>query len=448
MVVGGRARRARVGDGAGQRGDGGGDRRAKIDGVVAGAAAAREVAVEGAQAARARRRHVADTRARAARGLGDVRAGSEQIGEEPLARHHFEDARAAGKHDERDRRRHALPPDRVRHRPHVLPRAIGAGTDDDLLDGGTGDLGDGHHAVGGARERHQRLERVQVEVDLLVVQGVGVGGERLPVGRASQEREVLARGLVGREHARRRPELGAHVADGCALGQRQRGGAGAHVLEDPSGAAADGVTAQELEDDVLGRHPGPEAAGEADAHDLRHGQVIGAAAHGHRHVEPARADGEHAGGAAERRVAVGAEEELPRHAEGLEVHLVADAVAGLGEPRPVAARRRLHVTVVVRVPRVDGVDVVVDVGDDARRADAREPQRLELEQRHRPVGVGEQDLVDGERDLLAGHGLARHEVSVDQLAREAQSHGGIAAVRRVRGRGARAPIFLRGREPG
>src|SRR5206468_6078676 len=110
----------------------------------------------------------------------------------------------------------------------------------------------------------------------------------------------------------------------------------APVLEDLPTPSAHRVPSQQLEDDVLGVYPGPELSGEPDPDDLGHGEVIGPAAHGHRHVEPARPDGEHARGPAERGVAVRAEDELPRPAEGLEVHLMADAVAGLGEPRPVA----------------------------------------------------------------------------------------------------------------
>src|SRR5438445_1132472 len=82
-------------------------------------------------------------------------------------------------------------------------------------------------------------------------------------------------------------------------------------------------------------------------------------------------------------VAVGAEQRLPGHREALEVHLVADAVAGLGEDRAVAARGGLEVAVVVGVARVHLVDVGGDVGDEARRHDVREARGLELEPRHR-----------------------------------------------------------------
>src|SRR3989454_1139444 len=101
---------------------------------------------------------------------------------------------------------------------------------------------------------------------------------------------------------------------------------------------------------------------------------------------------------------------------------MADTVAGLGEDRSVAARGGLEVAVVVGVARVHLVDVVVDVGDDARRHDAREAHGLELEPRHRAVRVGEERLVHGQTDLLAGDGLARGEVRFDELPGEASVH--------------------------
>ena len=268
----------------------------------------------------------------------------------------------------------------------------------------------------------QRLERVQVELDAVVVLGVGIRSERPPLRLAPEQAEVLAGGLVGREHAGGEGQLGAHVADGGPLRQGQRRRAGPAVLEDPPAAAAHRVAPQQLHDHVLGRDPRPQPAGEPHRGDARHGQVIGPAAHGHRHVEAARADGEHAGGAAERGVAVGAEDELARDAERLEVDLVADAVAGLGEPRAVAPRRGLEIAVVVGVARVDLVDVVIDVGDHARRPHPREPHGLELEERHGAVGVGEQRLVHPQPDLVSRDRLPGDQVRVDELAGEAPAH--------------------------
>ena len=112
---------------------------------------------------------------------------------------------------------------------------------------------------------------------------------------------------------------------------------------------------------------------------------------------------------------VAAEQHLARDRVRLHVDLVADAVARLAEHRAVLARGRLHVTVVVGIARVDLEDLVVDVGDHARRHDAWEAHRLELQPRLDPVGVREEDLVRADADLLSRHGLAADEVGLDQL---------------------------------
>ncbi len=163
-------------------------------------------------------------------------------------------------------------------------------------------------------------------------------------GRQSASRprsaEVLARRLVRGEHAGGQRQLGAHVADGGPLGQGERRRAGPAVFEDAAAAAAHRVAAQQLHDHVLGRDPRAQPPGEPHRGHARHDHVIRPAAHGHRHVEAARADGQHAGRAAERGVAVGAQHELAGHAEGLEVHLVADAVARAWRTRRRSGSRR------------------------------------------------------------------------------------------------------------
>ena len=113
---------------------------------------------------------------------------------------------------------------------------------------------------------------------------------------------------------------------------------------------------------------------------------------------------------------------IARPAEGLEVHLVADAVAGLGEPRPVARGGRLHVPVVVGVARVRLVDVVVDVAHHPRGLDPRKAHGLELQPRHVAVGVREQALVHAQADLLSSRRLAGHQMRVDELARDGEAH--------------------------
>ena len=120
-----------------------------------------------------------------------------------------------------------------------------------------------------------------------------------PISSKSSSRcwraQPVARVLVGREHGRGGAQLGDHVGDRAALGHAQVRGARAGELEDLVLAAAHGQAPQQLEDHVLGLHPGPrERALEVHLHHLGAGDLVRVAAHGHRHVEAAGADRDHA----------------------------------------------------------------------------------------------------------------------------------------------------------
>jgi hypothetical protein len=115
--------------------------------------------------------------------------------------------------------------------------------------------------------------------------------------------------------------------------------------------------------------------------------------------------------------------------------LVADAVAGLRVVPAEAAGRGLEVAVVLRVARVELVDLMVGVRDDGLGLDPIEAHGLELKPRHGAVGVGEEHLVHPEADFLAGPGLARDQVTGDELPDEALGH---QAPRAASGRNSRA----------
>jgi hypothetical protein len=72
--------------------------------------------------------------------------------------------------------------------------------------------------------------------------------------------------------------------------------------------------------------------------------------------------------------------------------------------------------VVLHVLVVDLQHVVVDVHHGERHPDPEitdlvRAEHLELHRAHRPGGVLDQDLVDRDRDVAAGHQLAPDEVS-------------------------------------
>ena len=314
------------------------------------------------------------------------------------------------------------PVDRVRDDLEVAQPRIGAGADHHLGDLGPGDLPHRPDVAGARGQRDQRLERR--EVDLLgdVVGGVLVGQQLDPVVLAvlgGQEAPDLA---VGREHRRRGTELGAHVGDHVPVHRAQRRHAGPVVLDDAPEAAVDAVAAQHLQDHVLGAHPVGQLAGQPDAPDRGHPDVVGLPGHRQRDLEPAGPDREHAERAGRAGVRVRAQQRLARRAEALHVHRVRDAVAGLGEPQPPLARRRSQEQVVVGVAEVRLQQVVVDVLRRDLRADLRDAELLELEHHHRPGGVLRERLVDPQPDLAPGGQLALEQVRSDQLVGDAATH--------------------------
>ena len=73
---------------------------------------------------------------------------------------------------------------------------------------------------------------------------------------------------------------------------------------------------------------------------------------------------------------------------------------------------------VVHVALVDLQHVVVDVQHRERHRDPVDAERLELQAQHRAGRVLDQDLVDGQVDLLPGREAAARQVRGQQAVRE------------------------------
>ena len=151
--------------------------------------------------------------------------------------------------------------------------------------------------------------------------------------------------------------------------------------------------------------------------------------HGDRHVEAPGADGDHPERAARGGVGVGAHEDGPRPRIALDVHVVADAVAGSRVVDPVLATQRPQHPVVVGVLEVELDHVVVDVLQRALDLDPRDVELLELHERHGPGGVLEQRLVDLQRDRLAWRELTVDDVVAEDLAGEVLGHSDLCSLR-------------------
>ena len=177
------------------------------------------------------------------------------------------------------------------------------------------------------------MRRVVPEALLLAV---GLDESDLVVVAAG-EAQVVQRLVVDREHRGGRAELGAHVADGGAVGQRHRADALTVELDE---LPDDAVLAQHLgdrQDQVGGGGARGQLAGELEADDLGDEHRDGLAEHGRLGLDAADAPAEHAQAVDHRGVRVGADEGVGvgltvaghDHArQVLDVDLVDDAGAG------------------------------------------------------------------------------------------------------------------------
>ena len=188
-------------------------------------------------------------------------------------------------------------------------------------------------------------------------------------------------------------------------------------------AALDGEEPQDLQADVLGGDEGAQRTGQFDLDDLGHGNVVGSAAHSHGYVHAPRAEGQHPDAAAGGGVTVGADEGLPRYAEALQMHLMADAVAGAGEPDAVLGGNGLDVPVIVGVLKAGLEGVVVDIGHGSLCFDPVNAHGLKFQIGHGAGGILRQGLVNAQGHLSPRLHAAADQMGGDQLFCQCLSHG-------------------------
>ena len=389
-------------------------------GAPAPALAALEVAVAGAGAALPGLEDVGvHPQAHRAAGVAPLRAGGAEDPVEALRLGLSPDLRRSGHHQDTQP---ALDGPALEHGcgdPKVLDTAVGAGADEDGVDGDVLDgrprdqvhvgkcaasrlpsvrvaealrvghvAGDRHRLRRGRPPGDGRLQRGRVDDDGLVVPGTGVaaqlapGGHRgLPVRTAGREGSALDVGEGGRirsDHPGPPPTLDGEVAEGHPLLHGEVADGRSRVLDDVAGGTggADGV--EHAEGHVLGGDPGRQRT--LDPHLQRPGTEL-AEALGRQHVldlggpDP---QGEGAEGAVGRGVGVAADDHGAGQGQAQlgpdDVHdalpPVPDAVAGDARLVAVAAKR-LHLgpADLVRAAQdvLGGGDVVIHGGDDLTR---------------------------------------------------------------------------------
>ena len=257
-----------------------------------------------------------------------------------------------------------------------------------------------------------RLERREVNVDDLVVRGVGVTAQQVAkeVGLARDARatggdQVVVHALVVREDRGRGADLGSHVADGGHAGARDRVDSRAKVLDDEARATLDGQEAGELEDHVLGRRPAVELAREVDANVVGRLELPRQVGHDVDRIGTTDADRTHAEATGVRRVAVGTDHQATGERVVLEDDLVDDTAARAPEAHAVlgagARKKVVHLLVLaaghgeILATTGLGGDQVVAM-DRGRHGRARKARRDELQHSHLRRGILHRNAVRAE----------------------------------------------------
>ena len=110
-------------------------------------------------------------------------------------------------------------------------------------------------------------------------------------------------------------------------------------------------------------------------------------------------------------MAVAAQQRPARPADSLQLHLMADAVAGLAEIDAVLFRHGGNVLMIVRVFKAGLQGIMVDIGHAALRFHPVNAHGFQLQIGHRPRGILRQRLIDPDRNFLARHQLALEQVT-------------------------------------
>ncbi len=303
----------------------------------------------------------------------------------------------------------------MRNLEQILKRAVGAGTDTNLVDFLCTDFLNCLDIVGGVGAGCEGNKLGEVDVYLLVINRVGVSAKGSVVLLTTLSLKEAESCFVRGEDRGGCAKLCALVCDGCTLGNGEACNADAAVLHYLANAALNGQNTQNLKDNVLCGNPVVELACEVDFYNLGHGYVVSAAAHCNSYVKSACTHCKHADTAACGGMAVRADEGLARLAEALKVYLMADTVAGAGEPDTVLLCDRADEAVVVSVLKAALECVVVDVSDGALCLYAVNAHSLKLKISHGACSVLSKGLVDFKTDFLSLYHLAVNNMRFDDF---------------------------------
>ena len=94
---------------------------------------------------------------------------------------------------------------------------------------------------------------------------------------------------------------------------------------------------------------------------FRHLDIVAAACHSSGHIHTTSTDGQHTQPAGSRRMAVGADQGVTRHAKPFQMHRMTDAFARFAKPDAISFGSSLDKQLIVKVFRTGLQHVVVDI---------------------------------------------------------------------------------------
>ncbi len=293
-----------------------------------------------------------------------------------------------------------------------------------LVDREPAGLVDGNDVAGRVRQRDERRQRVEVDLEALRELGVGIGPVGLP-GPVGAAVEVRRHAFVGGKEAGLGARLDSHVRDRESLVDRQRLGPRTDELEHHVRAAADPDLGDHSKDQVLARDERPLLAAELDLDRARHGLPELARRQARGDVGRAEAGSE----GAERAVRAGVRVAAGDHGAGddpalLDEHRVFDPAPPLTVVGDALSRRPLRQQLLeLGRPGVLRRNEVIGDDHDLRRVE----DRLDAHLLHRPEGhragdVVRQDDIATNHDEVAWSDVVRVAVGEQDLLGERVGH--------------------------
>ena len=311
---------------------------------------------------------------------------------------------------------------------HVLDAPVGAGTNDGLVNGDVAALHDGVGVGGQVRPGDARHDLGGVDLDELLVGGVGIRVV-LADGTLGAALDVLAALVVHLKEAGLAARLDGHVGNGQATLDGERLDGGATKLHGAVERAVDADLANDVQDDVLGGGTLGQLAVNLEADGLGHLEPGATGGHANAGVRGAHAGGERADAAIGAGVGVRADHEVTRHHNALLGEKgVLDAHAALFE---VVGDLMLVGKVARHLGLLGALDVLVGAVVVRDQADAVAVKDARANLAHGLDGDGRRDVVGQHEVQVALHELPGNDLLEPRVVRQdllCHSHGTCHAV--------------------